>query len=158
MHSPLERARETAEIIASRLDGTVSLEPDSELREAEFSRYLQGVPYWQVPMRRPLWFVHKARRGILPGDESVHAMGNRVLDVVRRLASEHPTEVAACVSHADPLQAAWVLLEERAHNEREMYRKAVDKSGMLELTVEAGDITAFKYIPPPNVPKPQLAA
>ncbi|HYZ03404.1 MAG TPA: histidine phosphatase family protein, partial [Candidatus Binatia bacterium] len=62
VHSPLERAQETAELVAAQLPSPIPLTADGELREAEFSRYLQGVPYWQIPVRRPLWFVHKARR------------------------------------------------------------------------------------------------
>src|SRR4051794_952636 len=56
VHSPLQRAQETAELIAGQLPSAIPLTVDSELREAEFSRYLQGVPYWQIPVRRPLWF------------------------------------------------------------------------------------------------------
>jgi probable phosphoglycerate mutase len=158
VHSPLDRARETAELVASRLPPPVVLEADPELREAEFSRYLQGVPYWQIPMRRPLWFVHKARRGILPGDESIEQMGSRVLGVIRRLARDHPAEVAACVSHADPLQAAWVLLDGRAHNERELYRKSIERAGVLQIDLDADQVTAFQYLPPPDLPKAGLAA
>ena len=44
VHSPLARAVETAQLIAGELNPQVPLEPDAELREAEFSRYLQGVP------------------------------------------------------------------------------------------------------------------
>src|SRR5207248_225581 len=130
----LARAVETARIINKNLKEPAELEPDPALREAEFSRYLQGLPYWQIPLRRPLWFVHKARRGIVPGDESIEDLGRRVLEVARRMAREHPGETTALVSHADPIQAAWILLDGRAHSEREMYRKAVDKAGML--TVE----------------------
>ena len=110
VHSPLARAVETAELINSRLAMPAILEADPELREAEFSRYLQGLPYWQIPVRRPLWFVHKARRGLLPGDEAIANLGGRVLSVMKRLAVEHPGETMAIVSHADPLQAAWTLL------------------------------------------------
>jgi len=157
VHSPLQRARETAQIIAVQLPAEVPMEEDNELVESEFSRYLQGVPFWQIPMRRPLWFVHKARRGTLPGDESIDVMGGRVLRVARRLAREHPGEVVACVSHADPLQAAWILLEGRAHNEREMYRKPVDRAGILSLEIEADRVTALEYVPPPKVDKPEAA-
>src|SRR2546421_47357 len=52
-HSPLERAEETARIAAAQLEGAVELIPEFELRESEFSRYLQGVPFWQIPLRRP---------------------------------------------------------------------------------------------------------
>jgi broad specificity phosphatase PhoE len=158
VHSPLARAVETANLINGRLTTPAILESDPDLREAEFSRYLQGLPYWQIPLRRPLWFVHKAKRGLLPGDEAVDQLGGRVLEVMRRLAREHPGETMAIVSHADPLQAAWILLDGRPHNEREMYRKAVDKAGMLQVDLEGEKPTAWEYTPPPKVEKPASAA
>jgi len=158
VHSPLARAVETAQLINERLARPAILEGDPELREAEFSRYLQGVPYWQVPLRRPLWFVHKAKRGLLPGDESIDRLGGRVLALIRRLARDHPGETMAIVSHADPLNAAWILLDGRAHNEREMYRKSVDKAGMLRLDMEGETPTTWEYIPPPAVANPATAA
>ena len=158
VHSPLERAAETARIIAEKLTPRPVLEADSELREAEFSRYLQGVPFWQIPVRRPLWLVHKARRGLLPGDESIEVMGERVLRVVRRLARDHPGETMALVSHADTLNAAWILLDGRPQNEREMHRSGVGKAGMLELEMEGETPKAWHYIPPPQVDKPASAA
>ena len=156
--SPLARAVETARLIDERLARPAILETDPELREAEFSRYLQGLPYWQVPLRRPLWFVHKARRGLVPGDETIDRLGGRVLEVVRRLAREHPGETMAVVSHADPLNAAWILLDGRPHNEREMYRKAIDKSGMLRVEMEGETPVSWEYVPPPLVAKPASAA
>ena len=157
VHSPLARAAETAELINGRLAQPAVLESDADLREAEFSRYLQGLPYWQIPLRRPLWFVHKARRGLVPGDESVDRLGGRVLAVARRLARERPGETQAIVSHADPLNAAWILLDGRAHNEREMYRKGVDKAGMLRVDMEGETPKTWSYIPPPAV-APAIAA
>ncbi len=157
VHSPLARAAETARLINERLAEPAVLESDADLREAEFSRYLQGLPYWQIPLRRPLWFVHKAKRGLVPGDESVDRLGGRVLAVARRLARERPGETQAIVSHADPLNAAWILLDGRAHNEREMYRKAVDKAGMLRLDMEGEAPVTWEYIPPPAA-TPAIAA
>jgi broad specificity phosphatase PhoE len=158
VHSPLARAAETARIINEKLPEPAVLEVDPALREAEFSRYLQGLPYWQIPLRRPLWFVHKARRGIVPGDESVEALGGRILDVIRRIAREHPGETAAAVSHADPINAAWILLDGRPHNEREMYRKAADKAGMLRIDFEGETPVAWEYIPPPKIERTASAA
>lgn len=158
VHSPLARAVETARIINENLKEPALLEPEPELREADFSRYLQGLPYWQIPLRRPLWFVHKARRGIVPGDEAIEDLGGRVLAVVRRIAREHPGETAAVVSHADPIQAAWILLDGRAHNEREMYRKSVDKAGMLTVELEGDKPVSWAYTPPPIIAKPAGAA
>jgi broad specificity phosphatase PhoE len=158
VHSPLARAAETARLINERLAQPAVLESDPDLREAEFSRYLQGLPYWQIPLRRPLWFVHKAKRGLVPGDESVDRLGGRVLAVARRMARERPGETQAIVSHADPLNAAWILLDGRAHNEREMYRKNVDKAGMLRLDMEGETPKTWEYIPPPVVANPATAA
>jgi 2,3-bisphosphoglycerate-dependent phosphoglycerate mutase len=149
--SPLARAVETAALISSRLVAPCILEVDPELREAEFSRYLQGLPYWQIPVRRPLWFVHKAKRGLLPGDEAIEHLGGRVLSVMKRMAVEHPGGAMAIVSHADPLQAAWVLLDGRPHNERELYRKAVDRAGALQVDLEGDKPVAWEYLAPPKV-------
>ena len=158
VHSPLARAAETARLINERLAQPAVLESDPDLREAEFSRYLQGLPYWQIPLRRPLWFVHKAKRGLVPGDESVDRLGGRVLAVARRMARERPGETQAIVSHADPLNAAWILLDGRAHNEREMYRKSVDKAGMLRVDMEGETPKTWEYIAPPAVANPATAA
>jgi len=158
VHSPLSRAAETASIINRGLRQPVPMEIDPELREADFSRYLQGVPFWQIPIRRPLWLVHKARRGILPGDEAIEDLGGRVLKVIRRIAREHPDETTVIVSHADPIQAAWILLDGRPHNEREMYRKAVDKAGMLRIELEGERPASWVYIPPPAIANPAPAA
>ncbi|MBO0743806.1 MAG: histidine phosphatase family protein [Candidatus Dormibacteraeota bacterium] len=159
VHSPLQRAVETAMLINEQLVEPVPLEPEPALREAEFSRYLQGIPYWQIPVRRPLWFVHRARRGLVPGDETVDQMGGRVLAVVRRLAAEHPGELSAVVSHADPLQAAWVLLDHRPRTDREMVRKSVGRAGVLAVELEGTRVVSVEYTPTPDVTaEPQQAA
>ncbi|TMB42691.1 MAG: histidine phosphatase family protein [Chloroflexi bacterium] len=158
VHSPLTRAVETARLINDQLSPPAVLETDAELREADFSLYLQGVPYWQVPVRRPLWFVHKVRRGIIPGDEPIDAMGGRILAVVKRLAREHPGATTAVVSHADPLNAAWIMLDGRPQNEREMHRSGMHKAGMLQLDMDGETPQAWQYIPPPQVDKPESAA
>jgi broad specificity phosphatase PhoE len=151
LHSPLDRARETAEIVKAQLPSPVPLIPEPELTEALIGRYLQGVPYWQIPLRRPKWVVHKIRRGALDGDESIAQLGGRVRDVALRVAREHPGEVSLCVSHADPLQAAWILFEGRPQTEREMYRKSVQRAGILELEVNDEHLTSLRYIAPPKV-------
>ena len=98
LHSPLERAVETARLIAEQLPEPVTVIPEPALLEAEIGKYLQGVPYWQIPVRRPLWLVHKARRGLLPGDEALDQMGGRVVGVMHRVAREHPDEASVLVA------------------------------------------------------------
>jgi len=149
--SPLTRAQETARIIASRLAEPVEVETEPELREAEFSRYLQGVRFWMVPLLRPRWYLHKMRRGMMPGDEAIPDLGGRVLEVARRAVRETPEHPIALVSHADPLQAAWILLDGRPHNEVEMYRRSVDRAGLLKVEFEDGKPAAWEYQAPPRV-------
>src|SRR5258708_1379693 len=158
VQSPLARAVETGRLINERLARPAVLESDPELREAEFSRYLQGLPYWQIPLRRPLWFVHKAKRGIVPGDESIDRMGGRILSVVRRGAREHPGDTMAVVSHADPINAAWILLDGRPPNEREVYRKSGDEAGRLGLAREGETPRRGEYVAPPAVSPAASAA
>src|SRR5438045_6752960 len=119
VHSPLDRARETAEIINAQLPVPVPLTPEPELREAEFGRYLQGVRAWQVPVRRPRFFMHKIRRGSLGDDESIDTLARRALDVVHRVAREHPDEASLLVTHADPLHAARRPLRLRPRTQRQ---------------------------------------
>ncbi|TMF85319.1 MAG: histidine phosphatase family protein [Chloroflexi bacterium] len=152
LHSPLDRTRETAELVNGQLPTPVPLIPEPDLREAEIGRYLQGVPYWQIPIRRPRWFMHKLRRGSMTGDETIEQLGGRVRRVVQRLAREHPGEVSLCVSHADPIQAAWLLFDGRPQTEREMYRKSVQRAAMLELDVDADRVVSIRYLPAPKLP------
>lgn len=151
LHSPLERARETAQLVSDELPAPVPLIEEPALVEAAIGRYLQGVPYWQIPIRRPKWVLHKLRRGMLEGDESIQQLGDRIVAVVRRLARDHPGEVSLCVSHADPIQAAWVVLEGRAQTERELYRKSVQRAGMLEIEVSGDRVAGVNYVAPPKV-------
>jgi probable phosphoglycerate mutase len=151
VHSPLDRARETAEIVNAQLPAPVPLIPEPELIEAHIGRYLQGIRYWQIPLRRPKWILHKMRRGSMDGDESIAELGGRVRDVVLRLGREHPGEVSLCVSHADPIQAAWILFEGRLQTEREMYRKPVQRAGLLEIDLDGDRVTSLRYIAPPTV-------
>jgi broad specificity phosphatase PhoE len=111
-----------------------------------------------VPLRRPLWFVHKAKRGIVPGDESIEAMGERILGVVRRLARLHPDETIALISHADPLNAAWIVLDGRPQNEREMHRSNMQKASMLRLDMDGENPKSWEYVPAPRVSKPASEA
>jgi hypothetical protein len=64
----------------------------------------------------------------------------------------------AVVSHADPIEAAWILLDGRAHNEREMYRKAVDRAGTLKIEMEDDRPASWEYLPPPAIDRPAGAS
>lgn len=146
--SPLERARQTAEIIASHLDG-VEVTVTGELIEAQFGLYLQGVKPRDVIWRRPRWFVHMVRPGLLGGDESVDELAARVEAPLRRLLREHPVDGGICVSHGDPIQGFWVRADRRP--DWALHRLQCAKGGMLVLDYEADRLVAKRYRPPGEI-------
>jgi broad specificity phosphatase PhoE len=85
-------------------------------------------------------------------------MGGRIVRVVGLLSRLHPGETMAVVSHADPLNAAWILLDGRPQNEREMHRKSMGKAAMLQVDLEGDTPKAWEYIPPPRIDRPASAA
>jgi broad specificity phosphatase PhoE len=128
--SPLERARQTSEIIASYLDG-VPITFTDDLIETRFGLYLQGIPPKQVPWRRPLWLIHMVWPGLLRNDETVAGLAARVRRPLMRLLADHPGDGGICVSHGDPIQGFWVSSEHRPRYA--LHRLQCAKGGMLEL-------------------------
>lgn len=147
--SPLLRARQTAEIVASHLPGA-EITVTEELTEARFGHHLQGVRPRDVPWRRPLWFVHMLCPGLLPGDESVAEMAARVRAPLVRLLETAPGAGGICVSHGDPIQAFWVEADGRPP--WALHRLQCLKGGMLVLDYEAGRLAARAYLPPSEIP------
>lgn len=145
LSSPLERTVETAAIIASHLPGARTA-VDDELREAEFGHYLQGAGFREVPWRRPRWWVHHLRRGILPGDESAAEMAARVGSVVNRLVDAG--DPAICVSHSDPIRAYMASV---MHRRRGMDAVRCDKGAGYVLTFAASQ-PAWSYLAPADEP------
>jgi broad specificity phosphatase PhoE len=147
--SPLERAQQTAAIIASHLDQPDVI-PDDDLLEARFSLYLQGVRYAQIPWRRPLWWVHLAWPGLLRRDERVTAMADRVERSLQRLLDTSPTGSGICISHGDPIQAFWIR-----HLRRRpwaLHHLQCMKGGMLVLDYLDRRLTHVEYVPPEEQP------
>lgn len=146
--SPLLRAQQTAEIIAEHLPGA-TIATTEDLIEARFGLYLQGVRPAQVPWRRPLWMIHMVRPGLLPNDESVAAMADRVERAIRRILASTPEEGGICVSHGDPIQAFWVRSEGRPS--WALHRLQCAKGGLLELDYADGRLLKTVYRPPTSV-------
>jgi len=149
--SPLERAQQTAHIIAAHLDA-VPVSTTPELVEARFGLHLQGVRPRDVPWRRPAWFIHMAWPGLLPGDESVGAMAARVRAPLSRLLRDHSGQEGVCVSHGDPIQAFWVEAEGR--HAYALHRLQCAKGGVLSLTYEDDRLVDKRYRPPEELGEP----
>jgi broad specificity phosphatase PhoE len=146
--SPLERARQTSEIIASYLDG-VPITYTDDLIETRFGLYLQGIPPKQVPWRRPLWLIHMVWPGLLRNDESVAGLAARVRRPLMRLLADHPGDGGICVSHGDPIQGFWVNSERRPRYA--LHRLQCAKGGLLELDYEGEALRKLTYLSPASV-------
>ena len=152
--SPLERATQTANLIAGHLTG-VDVEVTDDLTEARFGRYLQGIRPRDVPYRRPLWLIHMIWPGLLPIDESVAQMAARIDRPLTRLLDEFPGQGGICVSHGDPIQAFWVRAEHRAPYA--LHRLQCAKGGLLELTYEDRALVSLTYRSPRELGAPAPA-
>ena len=146
--SPLERATQTADIVASYLN-EVPVETTDDLTEARFGMYLQGVAVRDVPWRRPLWWVHMVWPGLLPFDESVSDMAARVQRQLTRLLCEHPGDGGVCISHGDPIQAFWVQADGRPPYA--LHRLQCAKGGMLVLDYTGDNLSKLEYWPPQRI-------
>jgi broad specificity phosphatase PhoE len=152
--SPLERAQQTAEVIASHLDSPEITTTD-ELIEARFGLYLQGVRPKDVVWKRPLWFLHMIRPGLLSVDETVAEMAARVDAPLQRLLHDHPGAGGICVSHGDPIQAFWVKADGR--RDFALHRLQCLKGGMLTLDYQGDRLVGKSYRPPDEVDPSELS-
>ena len=105
--SPLQRARQTAEVLGSAWQVPVQVVPD--LREQGFG-ILEGLEVAAVPELHPAlwsqWLVHQADFA-LPGGESLRGVHDRVMAAVRQLAADHPGRRVAVVTHGGVLDMLW---------------------------------------------------
>jgi probable phosphoglycerate mutase len=101
--SPLERTRETAEIVAAPHELPVITRDG--LGEVRFGRWT-GEPLDKLRRRR-LWraiqFTPSSAR--FPGGESFYEMQTRVVTELEELRSKHPKQTIVAVSHADVIKA-----------------------------------------------------
>lgn len=100
--SPLDRARETAELIARPHGLPVVL--DEAFHEREYAAW-QGALSVEIRAQYPEEVRAVARGETVAGVESVDAMAERMWAGMDRLAAEFPDAAVAVVSHADPIRA-----------------------------------------------------
>jgi len=97
--SDLSRARETAEIIAGRLDVSVVIVP--ELRELDYGEW-EGMPEVELPKRYPdlytQWRANPAEVRT-PGGETFGELRDRACPAFQRIAEAHAGENVIVVAH-----------------------------------------------------------
>jgi broad specificity phosphatase PhoE len=102
--SPMQRTRETAEILSARLNLPVRYRED--VIELDFGEWT-GLTFDQVRADRR-WQPWQMQRSIaaVPGGESMRQVQDRVVNALCDLRQTHPDATVAIVSHGDVIRAA----------------------------------------------------
>ncbi len=102
--SPLQRTRETAEIVSARL--SLSIEFRDDLLELDFGEWtgatfdaIRADPRWQA------WSTQRSLAAI-PGGESMRAVQQRIVAAMIELDERHLHETIVLASHGDVIRAA----------------------------------------------------
>jgi broad specificity phosphatase PhoE len=102
--SPLQRTRETAEIVAARLG--LPIEFHDDLIELDFGEWtgatfdsIRADPRWQA------WRLHRSLARI-PGGESMRQVQRRMVEALMEIGECHRDATVAVVSHGDVIRSA----------------------------------------------------
>jgi broad specificity phosphatase PhoE len=137
--SPLRRALETAELVAARHQ--LSAVPVDALREVDVGGWA-GLSRSEVEARFPEAFARWLAGGEGWEDgETYDEMAERVLAVVREVASDHPKGTVLIVSHGGPIRALHAAAEDMTvHDYRRLHRVEAN-ARVSALAVEDGRLT-----------------
>ena len=147
--SPLQRAQETAAILARDISPAPPVLVRQDLVEAEFGRYLQGTRHRDVLWSKPRWWVHMVWPGLVHGDESMASMAGRIDQAIMEGLREHRGQAFVCVSHGDPIQAFWAVSDHRLP--WALHRLQCAKGGLLELRYQDHTLIAKTYLSPEDL-------
>ena len=137
--SPLQRARETAEIVAARLGLPVSiLEPLREIDVGEWS----GLSRTEVEQRFPeafarwLDYAHGWEHG-----ETYDELGDRVLPALLELGRRHDGERILVVTHGGPIRAVAARAAGVSYGEARRLATVVGNCAVVLYAAEDGELT-----------------
>lgn len=104
--SPLQRTRESAEILAARLGLPIEFRDD--LIELDFGEWTGAT--FDAIRADPRWQPWRTQRSLarIPGGESMHQVQRRAVEVLMQIGERHPAESVAVVSHGDVIRAILV--------------------------------------------------
>jgi broad specificity phosphatase PhoE len=107
--SPLERARETAAILAGALGVPVQVRED--LMESALAARWEGMTWpevWATHHRE--WLTYRRHPLDVDAPEPLTALARRMSAAVREMVAAHPGREVVAVSHGDPIKAAVLSL------------------------------------------------
>jgi broad specificity phosphatase PhoE len=134
--SDLRRARETAEIVAARLEAdVVALR---ELREIDVGEW-QGLTWPEIEARYPegarAW--HEHGHGWETG-ETYDELGERVVAALRRIAADHPEERVLVIGHGGTIRATRAFLEGLSVPESRSRSRPIGNCEVFRVVTEDG--------------------
>lgn len=105
--SPLERAQQTAGILAAPHGLEVRTEP--RLIEWSFWTRWEGTPWMDLRDRHPdVFSAYAADPGVLCPEDPLQATGDGIVTWAEEAAAEHQDGIVLAVSHEAPLKAAYL--------------------------------------------------
>jgi probable phosphoglycerate mutase len=101
--SPLQRTRESAEIVADRLGLPITFRED--VLELDFGEWT-GVTFDSI-RAHPHWQAWNTQRSLarIPGGETMRAVQNRSVEAMIEISERHVDETVVLVSHGDVIRA-----------------------------------------------------
>jgi broad specificity phosphatase PhoE len=134
--SDLARARETAEIVSSRVGAAVR--PLRELREIDVGEW-EGLTWPEIEARYPEgvrdW--HETGYGWKEG-ETYDELGVRIVAALRGIAVDHPDERVLVVGHGGAVRAVRAYLEGRSVAESRRQSPAIGNCEVFRVGAENG--------------------
>ena len=129
--SPLERAVQTATVIAGTCGGEV--EPRDDLVEALLCAPWEGLPWREVKRSRSREWARYLFRPleVCEVPEDLRALAARMETALRAIAAAHPEQQVVAVSHGDPLKAGVLALT--GGDLRELHRNPIPTGGLVSV-------------------------
>jgi len=105
--SPLQRTRETAEIVGARLG--LPIEFHDDLLELDFGEWTGAT--FDAIRAHPSWPAWSTQRSLatIPGGESMREVQKRVVEALLEISQRHLDQAVVLVSHGDVIRAALVF-------------------------------------------------
>jgi len=104
--SPLQRTRESAEIVAARLGLPIKFRED--VVELDFGEWTGAT--FEAIRADPRWEAWRTQRSLaaIPGGESMRQVQRRAVEALMDIGERHPDETVAVVSHGDVIRSMLV--------------------------------------------------
>jgi broad specificity phosphatase PhoE len=137
--SPLRRARETAEIVAERLELPVStVEPLREIDVGEWSGLTRSEIEERFPEAFARWldYAHGWQHG-----ETYDQLGERVLPALLDLANRHDGERILVVTHGGPIRAVAAYVAGIGYGEARRAATVVGNCAVVVYASRGGELT-----------------